>query len=365
MIFFDEMDKVLPNAAEEYYTDRSKMVLAQLLTLIDGMDSKNNVVFVATCNYYGQLPDTLVRPGRIDKKICIGKPNYNSRVAILNMYAQKSSCKFGMTMDDIAKLSAGESCSALETLINECILQSDENGFISENLIRERFYEIKNEDINRGRSTFADNINACINVGSFIVAKAFNDGNYSLNLEQDTVCNDFFDGLLSEFDDDYYGDDYDDDDDDYYDDCCLEQSIEAGDSEKYYYAKKDYLNAIKVLLGGYACQEVLLNKTFDNLESKFDLIDRVLFRMSTCGMLGLSLRFSSERDEVLNYTESKCNLINETFDKIIEECYVEAKSIIQKNQELAKEVKSILLENEYMDKSSLEPMITELGGIKY
>ena len=61
MIFFDEMDKVLPNDHEDYYTDRSKTILTQLLTLIDGMDSSGNIVFVATCNDYAVLPKTLTR----------------------------------------------------------------------------------------------------------------------------------------------------------------------------------------------------------------------------------------------------------------------------------------------------------------
>ena len=46
MIFFDEMDKVLPNVSEEYYSDHSKAILAQLLTLIDGMNSNKNFIFV-------------------------------------------------------------------------------------------------------------------------------------------------------------------------------------------------------------------------------------------------------------------------------------------------------------------------------
>lgn len=44
MIFFDEMDKVLPNVREDYYSDHSKAILAQLLTLIDGMNHNKNFI---------------------------------------------------------------------------------------------------------------------------------------------------------------------------------------------------------------------------------------------------------------------------------------------------------------------------------
>lgn len=51
MVFFDELDKVLSNDKELYRTDRSKTVESQLLTLIDGMDSAGNIVFVATWSF--------------------------------------------------------------------------------------------------------------------------------------------------------------------------------------------------------------------------------------------------------------------------------------------------------------------------
>ena len=214
MIFFDEMDKVLPNDDEEYYTDRSKTILTQLLTLIDGMDSAGNIVFVATCNNYNALPETLTRPGLLDKKIGIGVPNYSSRVEILKMYIQKSSCKFETPIEDMAKLCSGFSCAGIETLINECILQSSEDGLVSGELFQSKLYEIKNEDIPRGRYSADDTIHACRNVGSFIVAKTYNNGNYILSIDGDTVCSEHFNSVISDYDDDY-GCDYDDDDEDY------------------------------------------------------------------------------------------------------------------------------------------------------
>lgn len=143
MIFFDELDKVLPNPDEFYNTDRSKTVLAQLLTLIDGMEISGKIVFVATCNAYGSLPSTLTRPGRIDKKIAIGNPTYSSRVEILKKYAENASCHFELTMEELAKITIGFSCASLETLINECILHSDDSGFVSKDVAYCCLSEIK------------------------------------------------------------------------------------------------------------------------------------------------------------------------------------------------------------------------------
>lgn len=359
MIFFDEMDKVLPNDDEEYYTDRSKTILTQLLTLIDGMDSAGNIVFVATCNDYDSLPETLTRPGRLDKKIGIGSPNYSSRVEILKMYAQKSSCRFEMTMEDIAKLCVGFSCAALETFVNGCILQSDADGFISESVIRERFFEIKNEDIPRERSAEEDIVRACRNVGAFIVAKTFNAGHYVLCLDIDSVCNDFFNGIISEFDDDYEEDDYDD----------YEDDDEAFESKAFwgckYYSKHDFINTITVLLGGYAAEELILHKVYDNVSAYFSLVDDILFTMAKNGMWGVDLRYSAYRhNEILPYLSLRVEKLNCIFDETIKECYKEAKGILAKNETLLKKLIPCLVEKQILQAEECEQLLDSWGGVQ-
>ena len=355
MIFFDEMDKVLPNHNEEYYTDRSKTILTQLLTLIDGMDSAGNIVFVATCNNYAVLPETLTRPGRLDKKIGIGAPTYSSRVEILKMYAQKSSCRFEMTMEDVAKLCVGFSCAALETLVNECILQSDEGGIVSESLIRERFFEIKNEDITRERSTVDDTVRACRNVGAFIVAKTFNSGHYVLSLEFDTACNDFFNAILSEYDSDYEEDDYDDDEDD----------ENENTSSCVYYTKADLMNTITVLLGGYVAEELILHKVYDNGSAYLSLVDSILFSMSEHGMFGLDLRYSEDRQEKLPYLSDRLERLNKVFDETIQECYGQAKAILLKNETLIKKLIPYLVKRQILQAEECEKLLAEWGGLRY
>ena len=369
MIFFDEVDKVLPDYYEEYITDRSKTILTQLLTLIDGMDSSPNIVFVATCNYYNSLPETLTRPGRIDKKIGIGVPNYSSRVAILKMYAERTSCTFEMTMQELAKLAKNFSCAALETLVNECILQSDENGFVSRKLVYERIFEIKNEDIMRDRSSIDDAIRACRNIGAFVVAKTMNDGEYVLDLERDTACNDFFNGIFAQYLDDYSGggacsdeedDDYDDDCDDYEED----EEEDADDERMTFYSKADLLNAITVRLGGYAAEEVILHNVYDNMSVDLALVNYIILDMFSHGMFGLSLEFSKERNEDFPYRPERLEQLNDVFDKTVYECYEKAKAIIVKNEVLICQLIPILVSKQVLEKKDCEPILQELGGIQ-
>lgn len=381
IIFFDELDKVLPNEFEDVHTEREKTVLAQLLTLIDGMDSCNKVVFVATCNHYGALPNTLTRPGRIDKKIHIGLPTFQSRTEILQMYANQSTCTFELPMESIAKFCAGFSGAALKTLINECILQSDENGFISEKLIMLKIAEINNEDIPRQQSAYNMLICAHRNVGEFVIGNVLHESDYVLSLRNNTVCNNFFDGILSEFDDDFcredeedcYDDDeewddneeesehyddeeddeeewYDEDNEDYYDDDD-DYDCDRGN----YYSKYDYLDTITVLLGGYAAEEIFLGRTYDNLYNSFSLIDEIFDFMLRQGMFGLKNRYSNSRQrESLPYTDKFVTKINKVYDKTIDLCYKNAKKILMRNKNAVERITEYMLSDELTQQGDYE-----------
>lgn len=372
MILFDEIDKVLPNAQEEYYTDISKAILAQLLTLIDGMDSSGNFVFVATCNNYYALPDTLVRPGRIDKKIHIGTPDYSSRVEILKLYSGKTNCRFQMRMEELAKLCPNFLCAALETLINECILHSDSEGYVSEQLIRNTILESSSQDLPRRPLTQSDIINACRNIGCLIVAKNFNDGDYLLRLGSGTVCNLFFNSLISYHDDDfddedgidYNGDDenkisendeYARDDDDYDDD-------DHDDSSENYFSENDYIQAVCVLMGGYVVEEAILHKTYDNVGTLLDTVDNVLDGMSYLGLLGPDLRYSSKRAQTMPYDQDRIDKINARYDKIVYESVQIAKEIVYANIPLIKGLIPELVKKRSLFKKQCEELIESLGG---
>lgn len=377
MIFFDELDKLLPNDEEEYYTDQSKMILAQLLTLIDGMSGTHNFILVATCNNYGGLPETLVRPGRIDKKISIGKPNYESRVEILKFYANNSTCKFEISMEELAKLCSGFTCAALETLINECIIQSDNHNYVSKKLICERILEVKEEDIPRKSSYASDVIRACRNLGYFVVAKSFNNGRYLLNLESDNLGNNFFNKILSEYDSDYNADDFygDDDEGDIDFDLAAEdreitEYIEENgddflheDEENEYFGKADLLNTICVLCGGYAAQQVVFNKIYDNMQGVLANINAILLNMSSQGMFGFENAFSSWRNGKLPYSYEFIEKLNDLFDKTISDCYAVAEKIVTNNKELIKKMIPVLVEKQFMDNLDCESILTKFGGI--
>lgn len=381
MVFFDEVDKVLPCFDENYVTDRAKTILAQLLTLIDGMDGSSRIIFVGTCNDYEALPETLIRPGRIDKKISIGMPSLASRTAILKMYAEKTACTFEMPMKELASLTAGFSCAALETLVNECVLCADEDGFVPRERIRQRFFEIEREDIPRRRSLADDTIRACRNLGSFVVARSFDEGDYTLSLKDYSCCNDFFNAILSgfdsgyfyssdRFDDEEYEDDYEDDYDEDGEDVACEEDGEDGIGEcseeapfTRLHGKTDYLRAIAVRLGGMAAEELMLGEIYENVKYDLNVADEILFSMSELGMFGISRRYSGRRDEICmpdSWTEQLFGM----FDRILEEQYGLAKEIVAKNRGIIKKLMPVLADKGTLSKEEAEPLLEKFGGIR-
>ena len=358
MIFFDELDKVVPNDSERYYTDRAKTILTQLLTLIDGMEKVHNIVFVATCNDYFDLPESLTRAGRFDKKICLGMPDFTSRIEILNMYMQMSCTRFEMPTDSIAKLTGGFSPASLKTLVNECILRSDENNFICEGLIREKIREINEEDIPTQRSEQSYIVDAVRNLGSFLVARTYSSSNYVLTVEEDKICNCFLDAVVSRAtsDDDY--DDYDDYDEDDDDEDDEERDAETEGLYTSAFSKNDYLLAITALMGGYVAQELIFNKTYDNLHGRMNSIENILFHMSECGMLGFGLYFYSYNQE--KYSECRRVALEDAFLHLKTECYEKAKAVLEKNLPLLKKLIPILVAAKTIEKDVCEATIAEL-----
>ncbi|MBR7098419.1 MAG: AAA family ATPase [Clostridia bacterium] len=358
MIFFDELDKVLPNESEEYYTDRSKAVLAQLLTLIDGMEKVNNVVFVATCNNYGDLPESITRAGRFDKKICLDLPDFAARVAILELYRRSSTADFEMSAESIARLTGGFSPAALKTLVNECILVSDENNYICEDIIRKKITEIKEEDIPSEKSEEAYRVDAVRNLGAFVIARAHNNSDYTLTVEENTVGNGFLEAVINRADYDYDEDEDEDDEEPYNEDG------DASDKSPRSYSlcsKDDLLAAITALLGGLAAEELILHRTYDNLRHSLHSVDDILFKLSACGMLGLELYYNAYNN--YRYSEKFIERFEEALLQIKTECYEKAKEQIRRNETLIKKLVPILIKRRSIEKRECEVLLAELGGI--
>jgi transitional endoplasmic reticulum ATPase len=92
IIFFDELDSIAPIRGGDGGSSWERVV-AQLLTSMDGVESLTNVMVMAATNRPDMIDPALLRPGRFDKLILVGKPNEASRLNILKVHTRKMPLK--------------------------------------------------------------------------------------------------------------------------------------------------------------------------------------------------------------------------------------------------------------------------------
>ena len=124
IIFIDEIDSV-GKSRNSLDSNEREATLNQLLVEMDGFSSNSGVVVIAATNRIDVLDSALLRPGRFDRRIFISLPNIDERKKIIELYLDNK--KHNINIDEVAKITAGFSPAAIETLINEAALNCMRN----------------------------------------------------------------------------------------------------------------------------------------------------------------------------------------------------------------------------------------------
>jgi len=130
IIFFDEIDSVAPRRGSDDVSSAWERVVNQLLTSMDGIEELKNVTVMAATNRPDMIDPALLRPGRFDKLILIGKPDLESRLRILEIHT-KNMPLMNVDLMDIADVTDGYVGADLEALCREAGLtafRSDPNA---------------------------------------------------------------------------------------------------------------------------------------------------------------------------------------------------------------------------------------------
>ncbi|CEG71704.1 hypothetical protein RMATCC62417_07395 [Rhizopus microsporus] len=116
IVFFDEIDAltVKRGASGDGGTSVADRVLSQLLNELDGIEPLVNVTVVAATNRPDIIDDALLRPGRIDRILYVGPPDYDSRKEIFRIQLSKMACASDVDIEEIAAKSEG--CSGAEAV---------------------------------------------------------------------------------------------------------------------------------------------------------------------------------------------------------------------------------------------------------
>jgi len=101
VIFIDEIDAIAPKR-NEVHGEVEKRIVAQLLTLMDGLESRGNVIVIGATNRVDSLDPALRRPGRFDREIIIGVPDKDGRREVLQIHTRDMPLEDGLSMEEVA-----------------------------------------------------------------------------------------------------------------------------------------------------------------------------------------------------------------------------------------------------------------------
>lgn len=118
IIFIDEIDAIAPKRAQ-VDGEVEKRLVAQLLVLMDGLKKRGQVIVIAATNIPDALDPALRRPGRFDREIEIGLPDYEGRLEILHIHAARMPLSRDVDLKTIATKTDGFSGAQLEAICRE------------------------------------------------------------------------------------------------------------------------------------------------------------------------------------------------------------------------------------------------------
>jgi transitional endoplasmic reticulum ATPase len=123
IVFIDEIDSIAPKR-EEVSGDVEKRVVSQLLTLMDGIQSRGKLVVIGATNRPNAIDPALRRPGRFDREIDIGIPDEQGRLDILLIHSRGMPLTEDVNLESIAKVTHGFVGADLEALSKEAAMRS-------------------------------------------------------------------------------------------------------------------------------------------------------------------------------------------------------------------------------------------------
>ena len=121
IIFMDEIDAIAPKR-EEATNEVERRMVSQLLTLMDGMGNRGNVIVIGATNRPNAIDPALRRPGRFDREIEIDVPNRDSRKEILQIHTRNMPIAKGVKLDELANMTHGYTGADIAALVREAAM---------------------------------------------------------------------------------------------------------------------------------------------------------------------------------------------------------------------------------------------------
>jgi transitional endoplasmic reticulum ATPase len=124
VIFFDELDSLAPSRSQEMGSNVSERVVNQLLTELDGLEEKGDVMVIGATNRPDMIDPALIRSGRFDRLVMIGQPDEEGREQILKIHTDDTPLSPDVSLRELAEITDGYVGSDLESIAREAAIEA-------------------------------------------------------------------------------------------------------------------------------------------------------------------------------------------------------------------------------------------------
>ena len=325
IVFIDEIDAVGHRRDNRLgYNDQT---LNQLLGEIDGFDSSKGVVILAATNRPEILDKALLRAGRFDRRVTVDRPNLQGRLDTLKVHTRHIKLAEDVDLKKIAQATAGAVGADLANLVNEAALRAVRNGrkaVNQEDLLAS--FETVIAGAEKKNTVLTDTEKRLVayhEVGHALVS--------ALEKRTDPVTKitivPHTDGALG-------------------------YTLYLPEEEKFLSSKEELLADLRGILGGRAAEVVVFNTMTNGATSDIQRATAIARNMvSLYGMsdeLGLMAPASIQNQYLDNQSYLDCSqetaaIIDKTVQKILNQCYADAKQLLESNRALLDEIAEYLL----------------------
>jgi cell division protease FtsH len=348
IIFIDEIDAVGRHrgAGLGGGHDEREQTLNQLLVEMDGFEANQGVIIIAATNRPDVLDPALLRPGRFDRQVVVPQPDVKGRLEILKVHTRNIPLDERVKLDEIARGTPGFSGADLQNLVNEAAL------------IAARKTKTKVEKIDF--ESAKDKVLMGVERKSMIISEtekmntAYHEAGHALAAKLTPGTDPVHKVSIIPRG------------------RALGVTQQLPIDDRYTYSKEYLMNALNVLLGGRAAEEIALNHLTtgagNDLERATELARKMVTEWGMSEKLG-PLTFGKKDEQIFlgreiakhkDYSEKTAVDIDEEVKRIVIEAYDTAKNLLLGNRDLLEALARALLEKETLEGSEIDVLIQEV-----
>ena len=351
IIFIDEIDAVARRRGSGLGGghDEREQTLNQLLVEMDGFGINEGIIVMAATNRKDILDPAILRPGRFDRNVIVGRPDVGGREEILRVHAKNKPLGDDVDLKQIAQTTAGFTGADLENLLNEAaILAAKDNRiYIQQQDIRHAFVKvgIGPEKKSRIVSEKERRITAYHESGHAILFHVLPDVGpvYSVSIIPIGGAGGY--------------------------------TMPLPEKDEMFNTKGHMLQEITVALGGRVAEEEIFDDittgASQDIKQATAIAKSMITKFGMSERLGL-INYDNDSDEVFigrdfghmsrGYGEKVAGTIDEEVKRIIDECYAKARAIIKEHHNVLDACAQLLLEKEKITRSEFEALFENCGA---